>query len=75
MYLEEVYCSTYISSDTTQLNNYLHLIGEIKGTSFEIALEKYLRVSRGDTNIDKFSDEMLERAQDKARKQMLKFIN
>ncbi len=70
MHLENIYCQTMKSADTTQRDRYMQLIAMIKEAPFEAALDKYKQICKADADISNFTEGMIKAAQRRARMDM-----
>jgi hypothetical protein len=70
MHLEEIHRTRIQSKDTKQRDQYMQLIALINEAPFQLALAKYEQISKADTDISSFSDEMIKTAQRRARVDM-----
>ncbi len=67
MHLEDIYCKSIKSNNTKQRDRYMQLIVMIKEAPFEMSMEKYKQISKADTDISIFTEEMIKTAQRRAR--------
>lgn len=59
MHLENLYCELIKSTNTKQRDRYMQLIAYVQEAAFESALEKYKQISVADTEMESFTESMI----------------